>query len=258
MLPSITVWFVAISLNAQPQIESTRADTAVDRKVAEILTQLERRSDGLTDIRCRVRFVEEDKINLTERIKYGRILFLMTKPNPHFLVHFEKTEVDGILGKQEWYLFDGRWLYQAIERIRQVTKREFARPGETIDLFDIETAPFPLPFGQKKDKILKNFNVTLVAPEPGDPPQTDHLTCVPKETSRLRRRYDRLDFYVRRNLHLPTRVVVTKNNGLEINRADFPDLTEASINTGVTPKAFKKPSVWRTYEEIVEQASAPE
>ena len=155
----------AIAAGAQSAGGADKSPTQID----EILARLERRSDGLTDIRCKVRFVEDDQINLTKRTKYGEILFWITQPNPHFLIRFDKTEVDGILGKREWYLFDGRWLYQALERIRQVTRQEIARPGEKIDLFDLERAPFPLPFGQKKDTILRHFTVTLVPPKPSDP-----------------------------------------------------------------------------------------
>ncbi len=227
-------------------------------RVDRILTDLERRSDSLHDIRCRVRYVEDDRINLTKRTKTGTIVFLITKPNPHFLIHFDKTVTDGILGKKEWYLFDGRRLYEAIERIKQVTRREIARPGQKVDLFDLETAPFPLPFGQKKETILRNFKVELIPPAKGDPKNTDHLLCTPKPESRMYGEYDRLEFFVRRDLHLPNRIVVTRNKGLEINTADFPDLSEDSINAGVTKKDFAAPSAWKGYKVVVEELPPPE
>lgn len=230
-------------------------DAITDSKstIDAILTKLERRSDGLTDIRCKVRFVEDDRINLTKRTKYGEILFWITQPNPHFLIRFDKTEVDGILGQKEWYLFDGRWLYQALERIRQVTSQEIARPGEKIDLFDLERAPFPLPFGQKKDTILRHFTVTLVPPKPSDPSDTDHLVCIPKTDGAMFRKYDKLELFVHRKVHLPSRIVVTKADGYEISTADFPDLSNNSINTGVTKKDFEKRKEWQGYEEVVEE-----
>jgi outer membrane lipoprotein-sorting protein len=221
-------------------------------RVEGILTALQNRSDGLQDIRCEVRFVEEDRVNLTKRTKAGRILFLMTQPNAQFLIHFDKTETDDVLGRQEWYLFDGRWLYQTLERVEQVTKQEVARAGEKLDLFDIEKAPFPVPFGQNREKILRNFDVNLVAPAAGDPPNTDHLVCTPKKDSRLARKYDKLELFVDRELYLPTRIVVTKNTGLEVNTADFPGLSVKSINTGVSPKDLEKPAAWKKYKEVVE------
>ncbi|MCH9003218.1 MAG: hypothetical protein IIC02_11645, partial [Planctomycetes bacterium] len=106
---------------AQTEPKASREAKRAVPSVEEILTRLEKRSDGLKDIRCKIHLVEDDKMNLTKQTKDGLILLLMGEPNPKFLVHFEKSVRDNILGKQEWYLFDGRWLHEAIERIRQGT-----------------------------------------------------------------------------------------------------------------------------------------
>lgn len=248
-------WTLILCTGAAPVLsqETANRSDANGGRIDQVLTELQHRSDGLRDIRCEVRFVEDDRINLTQKTKFGEILFMMTKPNPHFLIHFQKTEADGVLGKQEWYLFDGRWLYQAVERISQVTKQEVAGPDREFDLFDLEKAPFPLPFGQKRETILRNFDVTLVTPAPGDPADTDHLKCIPKMDSRLYRKYEQLDLFVHRNIHLPSRIVVTKNRGLEVNTAEFPGLSEKSINAGVTEKNFEKPAAWKKYKEVVEE-----
>ena len=224
-----------------------------DPQVDRVLTALQKRSDGLKDIRCEVSFTDEDKVNLTKNKKSGKILLMVTRPNAHFLVHFDKSELDGVRGKQEWYLFDGTWFFQALERLEQVTRQQIAGTGQTIDLFDIEKAPFPMPFGQKKENILRNFDVKLLPPSGADPPDTDHLLCNPKPTSRLAKRYDQLDLFVHKTLHLPTRIIVTKNNGMEISTAGFPDLTEKSINTGVKQEDFAKPSAWAKYKDVVEE-----
>lgn len=251
----VFIAYLCLGISASAFSDAPDRSNPSQARIDEILTKLQERSDGLKDIRCKVRFVDEDRINLSKRTKYGTILFLITKPNPHFLIHFDRTEADGILGKQEWYLFDGRWLYEALERIAQVTKREIARPGESIDLFDLERAPFPLPFGQKKEAILRNFAVTLLPPAAGDPPDTDHLSCTPKPNSTMYDKYDRVEFFVRNDINLPSRVVVTKNDGLEINTADFPDLSSKSINAGVTKKDFAPPPAWKKYKEVVEKLS---
>lgn len=217
----------------------------LDPRIDAVLTRLERRSDGLRDIQCRVTFLEDDQMNLVRRSKTGTLRFLMLDPNPHFLIHFERTETDGVIGKQEWYLFDGLWFYQGLERILQVTKQEIARPGEKMDLFDLERAPFPLPFGQKKETILRSFEVELAEPTPADPPETDHLVCVPRPGTRMSRKYDRLDFFVRRDVDLPSRIVASQNGGLEIKTADFPDLTTKSINSGLTAKDIGAPDRWK-------------
>ena len=238
--------------------EDERSSDSSAARVDDILTRLQNRSDGLSDIRCEVTLTDDDRINLAKGVKKGRVLLLMAEPNPLFLVHFEKTETEGVAGKQEWYLFDGRWLHQGIERLKQVTRQELVAEGQKIDLFDIEKAPFPLPFGHKKENILRNFDVTLLSPAAGDPPDTEHLLCNPKPESRLARRYNQLDLYVNKKFNLPTRIVVTKNNGLEIGTADFPDLSAHSINAGVTRKDFALPEAWKKYEVVVEELAPDE
>lgn len=225
----------------------------VDPPVDKILTALQKRSDGLKDIRTDVVFTDEDRINRTTNKKKGRIMLAVVKPNARFMVHFDKTDLDGVRGKQEWYLFDGVWFFQAIERLEQVTRQLIAGSGQEIDLFDIEKAPFPMPFGQKKENILKNFDVTLAPPSGNDPADTDHLICNPKPTSRLAKRYDQLDLFVHRTLRLPKKIIVTKSNGMEVTTADFPELSEKSINTGVEKKDFDKPKAWEKYKDVVEE-----
>lgn len=241
-----------IALVARGAAQAQTGSAAESEQVDAILTRLERRNDGLRDIRCEVRLDEEDKINLSKRTKTGKAVLRFGDPNPMFMIHFERTETDGVLGKEEWYLFDGRWLMEGSERLQQVTQTEFARPGERVDFFDLETAPFPMPFGQKKETILRNFDVVLAAAAPGDPPETDHLVCTPKTDSRFRGKYDRMEFFVRRGLDLPTRISITKNKGLETTVADFPGLDTSSINAGVKDDAFAQPAAWKKFKFVVE------
>jgi hypothetical protein len=221
--------------------------------VDAILTRFERRSAGLKDIRCKVEYTEVDQINLSETRREGEILFLMAEPNPLFLVRFDKLVVDGVVREERyWYLFDGQWLHEADERIRQVIHREVVRSGEKLEMFDLERSPFPLPFGQKKSEIVEHFRVDQIDAKPGDPPRTDHLMCVPRINSRLAREYDRLDFFISRDLHLPLRIKVTKNKGLEVSAAVFPDLSEESLNRGVKRDAFDLPNEWSGYAQVRE------
>ncbi|MCH8243216.1 MAG: hypothetical protein IH897_11490 [Planctomycetes bacterium] len=237
---------------AQTEPKTSQEAKRAVPSVEEILTRLEKRSDGLKDIWCKIHFVVDDQMDLTKQTKDGHILLLMAEPNPKFLIHFEKSQQDDVLGKREWFLFDGRWLHKAVERTGQVTKTEITRRGEKRDFFDIETAAIPLPFGQKKEKILKNFTVKWIPPVDGDPKNCDHLACEPKPDSPVDRRYDTLDFYVDREIHLPRRIVTTGGEGMVIKRADFPELSLRSINVGLTDKDFARPAAWKGYDEFVE------
>jgi len=229
-----------------------RAQSPDSARVDEILSRLQKRSEGLKDVRCQIRFEEEDQINLAKNIKIGSLRFLITDDNPRALIHFERVQVDGTLRKQEWYLFDGRYWYEAIERLEQVTKREIVRENEAFNPFDLETAPFPMPFGQERETIRRHFDVSLIPSGAGDPPNTDHIRLTPKSGSKLERKYDRVDYYVLEGVDLPGLIVATRNDGMELVTVTFVDLSERSLNTGLTEKDFQPPKAWQGYKTIVE------
>ena len=214
-----------------------------------ILTRLEERGNGIKDLRCKVEYTIEDKINLDELTKHGSISFKRAEPHEMFLIHFEKTVQGGVgpKGRREWYLFKDRWLWEVKEATKTIIKREYVHPGEKVDLFDLDSAPFPIPFGQKKDQILKNFEVKLVPPSGGDPEGTDHLLCMPKPGVALSKDYEKLEFYVSRELHLPVKVVATELGGKKVTTAVFPDLGKDSINAGLSDKDFAEPGEWKKY-----------
>lgn len=223
-------------------------------RIERILQRHEDRGQSIKTIRCDVVYREDDRMNLREVRKTGEIALMVTDANPKIYVHFAKSWTDGTGGKQEWYLFDGEWWHEGIERLRKVTSRQLVRPGERFDPFDIETAAFPLPFGQKKDKLLRNFDVALVPPAPGDPPETDHLTFTPKPDTRLADKYDSIEFFIRRDNDLPARVVMTKKGGDEDIIAEFSDV---KINAPLTGEVFDRPDAWKGYAEFKEYLREP-
>ncbi len=252
LLSVVVSAFPALFGPLAPDETPTATSSPTADRIDQILTRLEQRNESLRDIQCRIEFIEKDDVDLSKRQKWGTVRYMSSDPNPLFMIHFERGQDNNVLLKQEWYLFDGRFLSDAVERRKHVTKREIVRPGEKRDFFDLEKTPFPMPFGQKKASILKHFNITLANEEPTDPSHTDHLICVPKETSRLYRKYDRLDMFIHREVHLPTRIVVVKNKGYETQTANFPDLSMDSINTGLANVDFMAPKAWSGYEEDVE------
>ena len=77
---------------AQTEPKASQEAKRAAPSVEEILTRLEKRSDGLKDIRCKIHFVEDDQMNLTKQTKDGLILLLMGGPNPKFMIHFERSQ----------------------------------------------------------------------------------------------------------------------------------------------------------------------
>ncbi len=241
--------------------DSGEADAAPDAaaqtaraRVNEILADQERVGQQLRGVGCRVEYSDTDDLNLTTTRREGFVKYLRTGGNPLFWIEFQKHVTDELVAETRvWYVFNGSSLLEARERDKALLERQVVSAGQTLDLFDLDTAPFPMPFGQKRDEILKHFEVRLVPPKPADPENTDHLVCTPREGSPLARRYERLEFFVLKDLHLPRRIISIENGGYRAVEANFPDLSAESLQIKLTPKDFEEPAVWKNYNRTVDK-----
>jgi len=268
---------VAPPADSQPAIAPASQPTATEpaavstpeseARIRTILEAMEARGESVQNLKCRVEYTVEDLIGLSDFTKFGEIRYRREKPNPTFFILFEKMHEGGIVvRKKEWYLFRDRWLYEAKEASQTVIEREVVREGETIDLFSLEKTPFPIPFGQRKDEILRHFQVTLsaAAKEEEEPENADHLVCIPRTGSKLAEQYTRLEFFVDRTLHLPVKIVAYEADPAnrsgppaKIMRAVFPDLTRQSINTTDVEKAFQLPPDTEKFNRVKEPLPEP-
>ncbi len=231
--------------SSQPAVASAPADSrpAVDPAVEEILDRLERRGEQIKNIETDILFRKTDSI-LESTEKYAGILrYLKDEPNPRFFICFDRFVQDGRESRQRrWHVFDGRWYIEANERLKTITKREIARPGERCDAFKVGEGPFPLPFGQKKADILRVFTVEIVVPAEDDKNKNlDHLKCTPRPKTEMDRKYAAVHFYVDRDLNLPVRVqTVDKEEHSEIE-VIFP-VKSIRINTGLPASKLNLPT----------------
>lgn len=238
------------------------SDGDADATVTRVLQELEQAGNSVETIRGSVEYTVEDTLNLTTSTKFGTILFKRSHPHAMFYVHFFKTQVDDIVHRDaEWWLFRDRWLWEAKARSKTIIKREMVRKGEEANLFDLESSPIPMPFGQKEAEIRKNFAVRLMPPQLNDPPGCDHLFCVPKAGSRLAEDFKRLEYYVSRKLHLPVKIVAQNAEGTKVTTATFPDLAAGGVNVALDDAAFALPKETKgfsvTEEPLKEAARAP-
>lgn len=227
-------------------------------RIDTVLEQLEARGSTVKDLKCQVEYAVEDVLADDTFTKFGQIRYKQAEPNPVFYIYFERMNQGGHVNRnREWYIFDGRSLWEIKEAAKNKIQHEVVAPGEKIDLFDIEESPIPIPFGQKKEQIQKNFAVVLMSPVESDPGNTDHLICQPKADSSLASEVERLEFFVERDLHLPVKIVSVQRGGNQINTAVFPDLTAKSINTGLSDSEFEQPPEARKWKEVLAEPGAP-
>lgn len=248
---------MAADVASRPVVQTTSsapasAPAAVDPAVERILDRWEKKD--IRDVQAELVYVKKD-ILLEQKYK-GILRFLVDKPSPRFLIRFDQNTIEGVVEKEkEWHVFDGRWYTEAKENTKTVIKREVVRAGDkdAEDLFRVGKGPFPMPFGQKKDDILRHFTIKLVPADPKDPPNTDHLECTPLPGTDMDRRYGKVHFLIDRTLDVPVRVTtVSKEDGQEIS-ASF---TNVQVNRGMAASEVNMPSL-SGYEVREEPLSDP-
>jgi outer membrane lipoprotein-sorting protein len=228
-------------LAAQPTAAVPAVRAKLDPATEKILDRLEARGREIKDIETNLVFIKRDPIfESTERFE-GVLLFKEDQPNPRFLIRFDRSTQGGrAIDKKEWHVFDGRFYIEARERTRTIVKHEVLRPGEKREVFRLGQGPFPLPFGQKKEDILRHFSVKLVPPAPKDPPETDHLELTPLPDTEMDKKYEKVHFYIDRRQALPVRVqTVEKEDGKEIIAA----FSNLKLNTGLPGSRLVLPTL---------------
>jgi len=221
----------------------------IDPEVEKVLHRLERKGDTIDDLETTIHFTKIDTLLEDEQRYEGTLRFKKDKPNPRFLIQFDKHVHEGIVSrKKEWHAFDGRWYSEAREKTKQITRREILRPGEERDIFRIGEGPFPLPFGQKKADILHHFTVKIGILAKTDPNGTTHLECTPIPGTEMARKYETVHFYIDPDTDLPVRVrTVDKEEHTQIT-VSFPKI---KINVGFAASALNLPKLsgYSTSEE---------
>lgn len=228
----VVAWGQSASPTSAPAAAAGAPLSSGDQKIDAILDRLEEKGRIIKGLTCRLVYTHVliDPVE-SRKVKEGTLLFARAEPNSRFLVQFDKMIADGVIRKSaEYYGFDGRWLIERNDRARTIHKYEVAREGERRDPFRIGEGPFPLPFGQKRAEILANFKVTLEPFAAGDPPQSDHLRCIPLPGTELATRYSRVDMYIDKRLELPVRLVSENIKDESRIEVDFKD-----INTDDAP-----------------------
>ncbi len=249
------------------QISTKKPDTttsapAVDPAVMAILKRLEAAGEKYPNITANIDYKVDMLQTGDTESRTGRVYYQgPTEKTPaKFRIHFDtlrqgkgpkiKDVVD--------YAFDGAWLTVRKERIKQMSRYQVARPGEKVNPLQLGKGPFPVPFGQKADTVIKHFRpttrptrntgVSLVDRSTGVSPVKKHgrdghatLKTDPKDTDYIklttRRRYRKefsvvwLEMWISRKTSLPVKIVAEDRSENQ---------TTVIFKDTKTPKSFDK------------------
>ncbi len=206
--------------------DSPPQSSSGDAKTDTILDRLEASGKAIKGLSCGLKYTYVTVAPFVgmddeRQVKEGRLFFTQGDPNARFLVHFTKQTAAGVVDRrEEYHAFDGIWYTERNDKAKTYTRRQLVRKGDRIDPFELGKGPFPLPFGQKRSEILRQFKVTLRPFLVGDPKGSSHLKCIPRPATELAKKYSRVDIFVDRKLDLPIRIVSERlidGNRIEVN-----------------------------------------
>ncbi|NLX04469.1 MAG: hypothetical protein GXY33_04915 [Phycisphaerae bacterium] len=203
---------VAQTPTTQPVTTSpaTQAVLSVSPEVEGILDGLEKKRQEIHTFTADIKYELYEVIPDDRRVQLGELAYKAeTKESPSkFMAHFHTLIHDGMKIKQkEWFCFDGHWFREVRDRTKMVIDREVVRPEERTDPFELGKGPFPLPFGQKKADMIRNFEITLATGDEADKDDVHHLVLAPREDSRLAKDCRQIEFWLERKTLMPRKVL---------------------------------------------------
>ncbi|MBM4018473.1 MAG: outer membrane lipoprotein carrier protein LolA [Planctomycetes bacterium] len=228
----------AASWAGEPPAAPPKAAEAPPAEAAEVLDRMDAAGKDLRTVRARFDYELNQTLYEDVQKRKGDLAYLA--PN---LLRFEFTD-----RPQETFVFDGRVLYHRKDATKQLVVWELRLPEEApVESLELGRTPFPLPFGQKKEQVLKFFTAGRDAKEEAaDKDKRAVLALVPKKDTELAKDYKRILMWVDAKTWLPTRARLYDNSE-NVTTVDF---HHVEINKDVDAKLFTRPSVPQDWEIV--------
>jgi len=182
-----------------------------DPAALRILHRLERAGREYPNIVAEL-YYREDMLQTGLTVqRRGRVYYQAAAgKNPaKFRIHFE-TVREGrgrTLRRPQDYLFDGQFLTVRKEKIKQQVRYQVAPPGRRAEPLKLGRGPFPVPFGQKAETVLKYFRVSTRPARTSDPAGTEYLKLLTRPQHRREISAVWLEVWVQRKTALPVKIV---------------------------------------------------
>jgi outer membrane lipoprotein-sorting protein len=185
---------------------------AADANVDQVLDALDQRGKSLKEFTADVKLTEEtDPAFGISTVRTGKVAFQRkSDDDARIRVTFEK-KIKGTkaFDDRKEYLLDNGVLTDRDYPNKIEVRRRVMREGQKMNLLKLGEGPFPLPIGQNKEDVHKNFDVVRPPPRKDDPQGTIHLTLKPKPGSSMARRIASLDVWVDQKTNMPVRIDTT-------------------------------------------------
>ncbi len=213
---------------ATGQAPATQPATAppVDPAARGILDQLEQAGGKYPALTSDLRYEIRDRMTGDTELRTGQVKYRDARDGEPtmFYIRFDTLKQgDGPAMKDlVEYGFDGQYLSIKKHRLKQLTRYQVAVEGQTVNPVRLGQGPFPVPFGQKTEDVLKLFEATTRAPTARDPKNTDYLRLVPLDTQKDNVNFEVLELWVDREAHLPVKAR-SRDRARKLTTVEFAD-----------------------------------
>ena len=229
-----------------------------DAPLDTILDALNARGKDLKDFSADVALHTVDNRTGEDSAQLGKVVYDAGGGNSRIRVSFDKKDTETGDGKRMTqkqrldYLLENGWLTDRDYQKKLEVRRQVLRPGQQMNLLKLGEGPFPLPIGQDKAEVRKQFDVSKVPLAPDDPKGTLHVRLVPKAGSQFEKRFRQIDVFVDPKTNMPSRIDTVERAGTTRST----ELTNLKLNAGVKPGDFALPNIdnegWNRREEPFE------
>ena len=201
--------------------------------VDELLAQIEQAGQDSPAITADIEYHVDQQLTGDSEHRTGSVKYQAAgeDESARFYVGFDTLALgEGpTMADEVEYAFDGRWLTIAKHRIKQMTRYEVAAEGQRIEAFKLGKGPFPLPFGQEADDVIKFFLPTTRPLRDGEPKGAEYLKLVPRPRYLRRMSFVRLEMWIDLKRHLPVKLISRDQPG---------SITTVAFKNIQTPKSF--------------------
>lgn len=175
----------------EPQApRETPAESAepVSPEALALLNKIEAASAKLDTLKARVRYSRLQALTGDEQIRFGDFYYQAKDDDAptRFAVLFDRLVVDDkARPMQTWYIFDGNWLLERNHEDKQATRREVVpEGGERDGVLSLGDGRLPIPLRLEAEKVLKAYQVALLADEETADHTLHHLRLTPREAEK--------------------------------------------------------------------------
>ena len=243
-----------VGQNAEaPARRQAGAALSPNSSVDEVLDALDSRGRNLREFVADVSLTEVDTATQLESTRTGRVWYQKQKDDDRIRVTFaEKLEGRFARDEKIEYLLDDGWLIDRDYRRSVEVKRQVLRPGEKVNLLKLGEGPFPLPIGQPKAEVHREFEVTRGQASPDAPKGAVHVRLKPREGTRLARKFNMIDVWVDPGTSMPVRIEALDVNETTVRTTDLKNI-RVNPEPGLGDRDFALPKVeegkWEMHTE---------